>query len=50
VRPRRTAPLHQLLRDVAAVTGLALIAAGGIMNHLDVRAALAAGAVAVQCG
>ena len=43
-------PLHQVLRDVAAVTGLPLIAAGGIMSQLDVRAALAAGAVAVQCG
>jgi len=43
-------PLHQLLHDVAAVTGLPLIAAGGIMTHRDVRAALAAGAAAVQCG
>jgi nitronate monooxygenase len=43
-------PLHQLLREVAAATGLPLIAAGGIMSHQDVRDALAAGAVAVQCG
>jgi nitronate monooxygenase len=43
-------PLHQLLRDVAAVTGLPLIAAGAIMGHGDVQGALAAGAVAVQCG
>jgi nitronate monooxygenase len=43
-------PMHQLLHDVAAVTGLPLIAAGGIMSHQDVRAALAAGAAAVQCG
>lgn len=43
-------PLHQLLRDVAAVTAVPLIAAGGIMSHQDVRAALAAGAAAVQCG
>ena len=43
-------PLHQLLRDVAAVTALPLIAAGGIMSHADVRAAMAAGAVAAQCG
>jgi nitronate monooxygenase len=43
-------PLHRLLRDVAAVTGLPLIAAGGIMSPSDVRAALAGGAVAVQCG
>ena len=45
-----TVPLDQLLRDVAAVTGLPLIAAGGIMSHQDVRAALAAGAAAAQCG
>ena len=43
-------PLHRLLREVAAATGLPLIAAGGIMSHQDVRDALAAGAVAVQCG
>jgi nitronate monooxygenase len=43
-------PLHQLLRDVAAVTRLPLIAAGGIMRHADVRGAIAAGAVAAQCG
>jgi nitronate monooxygenase len=43
-------PLHQLLRDVAAVTGLPLVAAGGIMTHADVQGALAAGAAAVQCG
>jgi nitronate monooxygenase len=43
-------PLHRLLREVAAVTGLPLIAAGAIMSHQDVRDALAAGAVAVQCG
>jgi nitronate monooxygenase len=43
-------PLDRLLHDVAAVTGLPLIAAGGIMSRQDVRAALAAGAAAVQCG
>jgi nitronate monooxygenase len=43
-------PLHQLLRDVAAVAGLPLIAAGAVMTHADVRDALAAGAAAVQCG
>jgi nitronate monooxygenase len=43
-------PLHQLLRDAAAVTGLPLVAAGGIMSHRDVQGALAAGAAAVQCG
>jgi nitronate monooxygenase len=43
-------PLHELLRDVAAVTGLPLIAAGAIMSRQDVRDVLAAGAVAAQCG
>lgn len=42
-------PLPRLLRDVAEVTGLPLVAAGGIMNSRE-AAALAAGAVAVQCG
>jgi len=32
------------------VTGLPLIAAGGVMSAGDVGAALAAGAIAVQCG
>jgi len=43
-------PLPQLLHDVAEVTGLPLVAAGGITSQPDVAAALAAGAVAVQCG
>jgi nitronate monooxygenase len=43
-------PLHQLLRDVAAVTGLPLIAAGAIMSQAGLRAAMAAGAAAAQCG
>jgi nitronate monooxygenase len=43
-------PLPRLLRDVAQVIGLPLVAAGGIMNSRDAAAALAAGAVAVQCG
>ncbi len=43
-------PLPRLLHDVAQVTGLPLVAAGGIMNSRDAAAALAAGAVAVQCG
>jgi nitronate monooxygenase len=43
-------PLPRLLHDVAEVTGLPLVAAGGIMSGPDVAAALAAGAVAVQCG
>ena len=45
-----TVPLYQLLRDVAAGCGLPLIAAGAVMGHADLRAAKAAGAVAVQCG
>jgi nitronate monooxygenase len=43
-------PLPRLLHDVAEVTGLPLIAAGGIMSQQHVAAALGAGAVAVQCG
>jgi nitronate monooxygenase len=43
-------PLPQLLRDIAQVTGLPLVAAGGIMDSRDAATALAAGAVAVQCG
>jgi nitronate monooxygenase len=43
-------PLPRLLRDVAGVTGLPLVAAGGIMSQHDAARALAAGAVAVQCG
>jgi nitronate monooxygenase len=42
--------LPQLLRATAAVTDLPLIAAGAIMTHEDVTTALAAGAVAAQCG
>jgi nitronate monooxygenase len=40
----------ELLGAVRQVTGLPLIAAGGIMTSEAVEAALAAGAVAVQCG
>jgi nitronate monooxygenase len=43
-------PLPHLVRDVAGVTGLPVIAAGGIMNGQDAAAALAGGAAAVQCG
>jgi nitronate monooxygenase len=43
-------PLPRLLREVAQVTGLPLVAAGEIMNSRDAATALAAGAVAVQCG
>jgi nitronate monooxygenase len=43
-------PLPRLLADVAAVASLPLVAAGAIMSRQDVTGALAAGAVAVQCG
>jgi nitronate monooxygenase len=39
-----------LIGEVAAVTGLPQIAAGGIMGPRQVDAVLAAGAVAAQCG
>ena len=42
--------LLDLLPRVAAETGLPLVAAGAIMDRAGVRAALAAGAVAVQAG
>jgi nitronate monooxygenase len=43
-------PLLRLLRLVRGRTGLPLVAAGGIMDQHAAAAALAAGAVAVQCG
>jgi nitronate monooxygenase len=42
--------LLTLIGEVAAVTAAPLIAAGGIMDPRQVRAVLAAGAVAAQCG
>src|SRR5215831_10809432 len=42
--------LLSLIGEVAAVTGLPQIAAGGIMGPRQVDAVLAAGAVAAQCG
>jgi nitronate monooxygenase len=42
--------LLPLIGEVADVTGLPLIAAGGIMGPRQVRAVIAAGAVAAQCG
>jgi len=42
--------LVPLIGEVASVTGLPQIAAGGIMGPDQVAAVLAAGAVAVQCG
>ena len=43
-------PLPDLLRSVRAATSLPLVGAGGVGTAADVRAALAAGAVAVQAG
>jgi nitronate monooxygenase len=43
-------PLLQLLRDVAAVTPLPLLAGGGVGTSPDVRALLDAGAAGVLCG
>jgi nitronate monooxygenase len=48
--PGRDRGLLSLIGEVAAVTGLPQIAAGGIMGPRQVRAVLAAGAAAVQCG
>jgi nitronate monooxygenase len=48
--PGRDRGLLSLIGEVAAVTGLPQIAAGGIMSSRQVRAVLAAGAVAAQCG
>ncbi len=42
--------LLSLIGEVSAITGLPQIAAGGIMSPRQVRAVLAAGAVAAQCG
>jgi nitronate monooxygenase len=42
--------LLSLISVVAAVCRVPMVAAGGIMNAEQARAALAAGAVAVQCG
>src|SRR6516164_6797545 len=48
--PGRDYGLLSLIGEVAAVTGLPQIAAGGIMGPRQVRAVLAAGAMAAQCG
>jgi nitronate monooxygenase len=48
--PGRDYGLLSLIGEVAAVTGLPQIAAGGIMGPPQVAAVLAAGAVAAQCG
>ena len=48
--PGRDRDLLALIGEVAAVTALPQIAAGGIMGARQVRAVLAAGAAAAQCG
>ena len=48
--PGRDYGLLSLIDEVAAVTGLPQVAAGGITGPRQVRAVLAAGAVAAQCG
>ena len=48
--PGRDRDLLALIGEVAAVTALPQIAAGGIMGPRQVRAVLAAGAAAAQCG
>jgi nitronate monooxygenase len=48
--PGRDRGLLALIGEVAAVTALPQIAAGGIMGPRQVQAVLAAGAAAVQCG
>jgi nitronate monooxygenase len=48
--PGRDYGLLSLIGEVAAVTGLPQVAAGGIMGPRQVQAVLAAGAAAAQCG
>ncbi|HWJ82144.1 MAG TPA: nitronate monooxygenase [Nocardioides sp.] len=48
--PPADLPLPDLVRAVGAVTSLPLVATGGVGTAADVRAALGAGAVAVQAG
>jgi nitronate monooxygenase len=48
--PGRDYGLLSLIGQVAGVTGLPQIAAGGIVGPRQVRAVVAAGAVAAQCG
>jgi nitronate monooxygenase len=43
-------PMIELVRDVAGVTGLPIIATGGMMDGRDIVAALKAGASAAQLG
>jgi nitronate monooxygenase len=48
--PGRDYGLLSLIGEVAGVTGLPQVAAGGIMGPRQVQAVIAAGAVAAQCG
>jgi len=48
--PGRDYGLLSLIGEVARVTGLPQVAAGGIMGPRQVQAAIAAGAMAAQCG
>ena len=48
--PGRDYGLLSLIGEVARVTSLPQVAAGGIMDPRQVRAVIAAGAVAAQCG
>jgi nitronate monooxygenase len=48
--PGQDLEILPLVEAVAGVTSLPLVAAGGIMSSTQVRAVLAAGAVAAQCG
>ncbi len=48
--PEKALGLLELIHEVAKITQLPLLAAGGIMDPAAVKAALAAGATAVQCG
>jgi nitronate monooxygenase len=45
-----TTPLSMLVREVAAVVALPVVAAGGIADAVGARSALGAGAQAVACG
>jgi len=49
-QPGRDYGLLSLIGEVARVTSLPQVAAGGIMDPRQVRAVIAAGAVAAQCG
>jgi nitronate monooxygenase len=48
--PGGTAGVVEVIADIRAMALVPLVAAGGIMDAAGVKAALAAGAAAVQCG